>query len=152
MRPIGDGTEIPEDIDIDAWEDALEALQDAYDSVLDRVQTAQQRVNELTSKRNQWQGELNTILAQLPGAQGAVESTKQQVAALSVQHGEYRAARDAATARLLGTDRVDGMVATTHPLVLLPVRLETRFVAAQRGTGTELLLRVYPDDVHMDTH
>src|SRR5262245_27301585 len=158
MRPVvDDQTEIPEDIpeeiDLDTWSDELERLQALYDSALDRLHTAQQRVNELTSKSNQWQGELTTILErQLPGTEGAVESTKQQVAALSVQHAEYRAARDAATARLLGTDRVDGMVATRHPLLLLPMRLETCFVSAQGGTGTELLWRVYPGDLHIDTH
>jgi hypothetical protein len=156
VRPIDDFPDIdPEEIDenvLAAWEEGLNELKDAYDRAFEPLYTAQQRVNELTSQRNQWQGELNTILAQIPGAQGAVESTKQQVAGLSVRRGEYRAARDAATARLLGTDRADGMVATTHPLLLLPVRLETRFVSAQGGTGTELLLRVYPDDVHIDTH
>lgn len=37
------------------------------------------------------------------------------------------------------------------PIALLPVRLETRFVTATGGQQ-ELLIRVYVDDIHRDTH
>ena len=37
------------------------------------------------------------------------------------------------------------------PLVLLPVRLETRFFRLANGT-MELRVRVYPDKIHMDSH
>jgi len=43
---------------------------------------------------------------------------------------------------------IDGGV----PIVLLPVRLETRFRRAPDGSGTDMLIRVYPDDLHVDTH
>ena len=42
-------------------------------------------------------------------------------------------------------------VAGSHPIVLLPVRLETRYVEATGGER-ELLVRVWPDQVHIDSH
>ncbi|HXI21208.1 MAG TPA: hypothetical protein VNH46_08995, partial [Gemmatimonadales bacterium] len=40
------------------------------------------------------------------------------------------------------------------PFLLLPVRIETRFVpgSGAAGSGAELLLRVYPDDIAVHTH
>ena len=38
-----------------------------------------------------------------------------------------------------------------RPLVLFPVRLETRFFTQTDGT-TDLCVRVYPDKVHVDSH
>ena len=39
----------------------------------------------------------------------------------------------------------------THPLALLPVRLETRFFGGGDGTS-ELRVRVFPDQIHIDSH
>jgi hypothetical protein len=38
------------------------------------------------------------------------------------------------------------------PFLLLPVRLETRFVSRSNNQGTELWLRIYPDDIAIHTH
>jgi hypothetical protein len=38
-----------------------------------------------------------------------------------------------------------------QPVVLFPVRLETRFFPHPAG-GSELRIRVYPDTVHIDSH
>jgi hypothetical protein len=40
--------------------------------------------------------------------------------------------------------------AATVPVVLLPVQVQTRYV--RREGKTELLVRVYPDEVHLDSH
>ena len=34
--------------------------------------------------------------------------------------------------------------------MLFPVRIETRFVTD--GNGPQLLVRIYPDEIHIDTH
>ena len=45
----------------------------------------------------------------------------------------------------------DTLCPGTVPLVLFPVRLETRF-SPQPDGSTQLLVRVYPDRIHVDTH
>jgi len=53
------------------------------------------------------------------------------------------------------------LLSPSHPLLLLPVRLETRFAwtdgksrrfDAGRGFTPQLLVRVYPDEIHLDSH
>jgi hypothetical protein len=48
-------------------------------------------------------------------------------------------------------DEVLGALERDVPLVLLPVRLETRVVEQPRGQW-QLLVRIYPDAIHSDTH
>lgn len=43
-----------------------------------------------------------------------------------------------------------GAIRSSSPLVLLPVRLETRF--ALSGNVQELWIRIYPDEIHGDSH
>ena len=65
-----------------------------------------------------------------------------------------RTSAEALEARLqLALDRLIGGLRTDVPIALLPVRLETRFRSGPAGGPPgDLLIRVYPDDVHSDTH
>lgn len=155
MRPIAEGPEIPERVPpavLRAWANQLRRLQTAHDRAVARAQAAQRRAALLIRQRALYQAELSQVNAQITVTQDLVTRKQAEVAALSAQGDEHRAARDAATARLLGTDRLTGTVATTHPLILFPVRVETRFAARRAGPGTDLLLRVYPDDIHLNSH
>ena len=155
MRPIDEGSDIPTRVPpavLRAWATKLRQLQLAHDRAVARAQAAQRRAALLIRQRALYQAELGQVNAQITATQDTVTRKRAEVAALSAQVDEYRAARDAATARLLGTDRLSGTVATGHPLLLFPVRLETRFAARRTGPGTDLLLRVYPDDIHLDSH
>ncbi|QOJ36723.1 MAG: hypothetical protein HRU82_17980 [Nitrospira sp.] len=155
MRPIDEGPDIPERVPpalLRAWATKLRQLQAAHDRAVARAQAAQRRAALLIRQRALYQAELGQVNAQITATQEAVTRKRAEVAALSAQVDEHRTTRDAATARLLGTDRLSGTVATTHPLLLFPVRVEIRFAARRTGPGTDLLLRVYPDDIHLDSH
>ena len=155
MRPIEEGSDIPPRVPpavLRAWAAKLRQLQLAHDRAVARAQAAAQRRAAAHQATGASQAELGQVNTQITATQDLVARKKAEVAALSAQVDEHRTARDAATARLLGTDRLTGTVATTHPLLLFPVRVETRFTARREAPGTDLLLRVYPDDIHLDSH
>ncbi|MGC4089045.1 MAG: hypothetical protein QM756_14310 [Polyangiaceae bacterium] len=77
--------------------------------------------------------------------QREVTALHARVAELEAQLAQARAALDALLNQLMSG--LDPGV----PLVLLPVRIETRFRNDSLGKR-ELLVRVYPDDIHSDTH
>ena len=52
---------------------------------------------------------------------------------------------------LSGASELNVQLGPAQPLVLLPVRVETRFFLKPAGGG-ELLVRVYPDKIHINTH
>jgi uncharacterized coiled-coil protein SlyX len=136
---------------LDEWLAELEALRGQYDDAFQAVKAAQRRVSELSPRRDALQAELTELNTRIPQVRSAIEQEQPRLEELTRRAAEWGSARDAASARLLGTDALAGQVSTHHPLLLLPIRLETRFADAPAG-GHELRVRVYPDDVHVDSH
>jgi hypothetical protein len=146
MRPI-DWTEgQPEDtymFDLIAWEqrrNELEAEQrdkaDALvvaDTQLDRIREWADGMGRFASTVGVEAGQLQSIDVTLR----AIDADLGRVAGELTDHTE---ARELATARLLGGPRAD------VPLVLLPLRLETRWADGA------LHVRIYPDDIAVDAH
>ncbi|HEY0375615.1 MAG TPA: hypothetical protein VGC87_01505 [Pyrinomonadaceae bacterium] len=148
MRPVSFPE--PPEIDPDAEEartHRLAELRAQYDVAVAQLEAARRRKAELQAALVQLGLELSQVQPQVAPAQQDAAAKLAAADAPKPRLEELRAARDAATARLLGG------VDTRQPLLLFPVRLETRFMRpSPDAPATELWVRVYPDDVHIDTH
>jgi hypothetical protein len=113
------------------------------------------------------EAELREISAEFAEAQKLVEvavkqgvavriaAAKSKVVQIGKRRQLARAKFDAAlkrveTLRKALSDATIPPLSADVPIVLFPIRLETRFRTTQ--SATELLIRIYPDDLHIDTH
>jgi hypothetical protein len=139
----------PPKIDPKAEEQRTQRLQQLLaqqDTAVAQLQAARDHQKALQDALSQLQGELNQTQPKLVPAQQDAATKRAAADALKPRIDELRAALDVATARLLGS------IDTKVPILLLPLRLETRFMQQSPSGPTELLVRLYPDDIHIDTH
>jgi hypothetical protein len=89
----------------------------------------------------------------LQDAAARQQSLRAALGAAAAREREARAAVDAALAALLAANTASDVdtLSAAFPIVLLPVRLETRFAKDASG-GAVLKVRVYPDELMADTH
>ncbi len=117
--------------------DRLEPITTARQSLADAEETLYRA--RLEVQREQNPGSLAAVQERLQAVSDqyatAREEVRQSIAALY----QDRSAKD-----LLS--ELDG----NFPILLLPVRIETRFITANESN--ELWLRIYPDDIHIHTH
>ncbi|MEU1818816.1 hypothetical protein ABZ543_27045 [Streptomyces roseifaciens] len=116
----------------------------------DRLRTAEVRLAGARAKHAQLVAS-GAPSARIQAAQAQVDKLLDGHAKLGRSHEDLlRGLRDLAD-RAVGTSDPAAFVTTLDggsPVCLLPVRLETRFFA----NGTELRIRIYPDQVHLDAH
>ena len=112
---------------------ALETQAQQLPAALAAVESAEAGVKENAERRNRLE-----LAAQAAGQEAALLLTSAETLAARLQ---------------LALDRLIAGLRTDVPIALLPVRIETRFrLSTAAGVPGELLIRIYPDDIHSDSH
>ncbi len=124
---------------------------------VDRVAQAKSRLSEMEAQAQQLAA-AETLVNEAEAALRQIDDRRAQVAlaqrAALQQLALLSASADALDMQLQSAlDQLIAGLRTDVPIALLPVRLETRFrISPPGGPPGELLIRVYPDDIHIDTH
>ena len=118
--------------------------------------------SDLSSQTAVVSGLQRTLPANDPRLQAARTAAGAGQAAVVAARSKEKAAASATTSALAAflSDGVPGDVArldSSQPIVLMPVRLETRFVAYAQASprskpSPQLLVRIYPDEICADSH
>ncbi len=140
------------------WSENFDAARKRLDAAVQAIEAAQRQLPDLELTKSRRAADLagheraleamRTDVSAAESRKAAVDATaarlQTEIAGLDARATEMQTAHDAATARLLG------FVPADTPVVLLPIRLECRF--SKSAGDDSLLLRIYPDDIHVDSH
>jgi hypothetical protein len=143
----------------------LKALDDYRAARADLAKADHDRLEAMTDAADA-QDRLDAELA--AGDKAAADAARAALKRATEAAGQAAKAADKARSGIAGARKralAGGgfdLLSAKHPLLLLPVRLETRFAwpdaggrrafSPVAGTPRSLLVRVHPDDVHDDTH
>ncbi|MGP4090920.1 hypothetical protein, partial [Streptomyces sp. KR55] len=126
------------------------AVRDRLDQAADRQRATEDRLAEARAEQARLVA-AGASATRVQAAQAQVAELLEEHAALSRTHAELLLDLRELSDRAIGRSDPATFVATLDgrlPICLLPVRLETRFFA----NGSELRIRIYPDQVHLDAH
>ena len=126
-----------------AWEATRDQLAAAQAAAADALVATEARLGNVTAWANGMQSfaaAVGTQVNQLTATDATLHATEAELDRVAGELTDHTSARGVATARLLGGPRNE------VPLVLLPLRLETRWA------DSALHVRIYPDDIAVDGH